>query len=58
MPKETSEMTLSDLIRELWPTLSVEDRETIATAKTKLEMIDTWSRTPAGRWETNHHGEA
>jgi hypothetical protein len=58
MSKAPEEMSLHDLIRELWPNLDVRDREEIAQAEQKLGTIDTWSEGPAGRTETNYHGEA
>ena len=52
------EMTLSDMLKALWPKLSPEDRESAVLAEEKLKRVDTFSDSPAGHSETNFHGEA
>ena len=53
-----SELTLTNLIRELWPILDVDERNAIATARKMLSVPETWEDNAGVRTETSYRGEA
>lgn len=53
-----SELTLTNLIRGLWPILDGDERDAIATARQTLSVPETWEDNSGVRTETSYRGQA